>query len=460
MDSSHLGLGPEWILSRDELSLVASRSVINRLGFAVQLKFFAVHGRFPRSRMDLAVEVIQCIAEQIGVEAGHIDDDPSQSRSLRRHRAEIRAHFGFRKVTNKDATSLAYWLRDHAIAGNRSIDYLSNELEKRCRHLSIEPPSAGKVERIVRSAIHAYEERFCLATYKKLPAATRARLDALLEPAEEADRPAVDDGEQFYSRAVLNVLRTDPGRPSVISIRDEIKKLEILRSVGLPRDLFDHSLSHDLELYRQRVAVEASFELRRHADPTRLTWLAAFVFLRVRAITDSLVDLLIETVHRISARAERRVERQLLDDLKRVTGKQNLLLHIAEASLENPDDKVREVVFPIAGEQTLRALVKEWKATGPTYRRTLRTVIRSSYASHYRQIIPPASSNADFPFEQRRPPPRHGGDRSCQTIRRQESASVSALRDDPARRRRARALAGCRDGERQARAPKRQSDHL
>jgi hypothetical protein len=29
---------------------------------------------------------------------------------------------------------------------------------------------------------------------------------------------------------------------------------------------------------------------------------------------------------------------------------------------------VREVVFPVAGEQTLRDLVKEWKATGPTYR--------------------------------------------------------------------------------------------
>ena len=40
---------------------------------------------------------------------------------------------------------------------------------------------------------------------------------------------------------------------------------------------------------------------------------------------------------------------------------------------------MREVVFPVAGEQTLRDLVKEWKATGPTYRTTLRTVIRNSY---------------------------------------------------------------------------------
>ena len=42
----------------------------------------------------------------------------------------------------------------------------------------------------------------------------------------------------------------------------------------------------------------------------------------------------------------------------------------------------------MVGEQTLRELVKEWKATGPTYRTTLRTVIRNSYRGHYRLIVP------------------------------------------------------------------------
>ena len=54
--------------------------------------------------------------------------------------------------------------------------------------------------------------------------------------------------------------------------------------------------------------------------------------------------------------------------MKRVTGKQNLLFEIADASLGKPDGIVREVVFPVVSEETLRDLVKEWKATGPTYR--------------------------------------------------------------------------------------------
>jgi hypothetical protein len=59
--------------------------------------------------------------------------------------------------------------------------------------------------------------------------------------------------------------------------------------------------------------------------PLRLTALASFAHLRGRAVTDGLVDLLIETIHHIGARAERKVERELLEDLKRVTGKQNIL---------------------------------------------------------------------------------------------------------------------------------------
>ena len=56
-----------------------------------------------------------------------------------------------------------------------------------------------------------------------------------------------------------------------------------------------------------------------------------------------------------------------------------MLFELADATLAQPDGVVREVVFPVVGEETLRDLVKEWKATGPTYRTTLRTVIRNSY---------------------------------------------------------------------------------
>jgi hypothetical protein len=60
---------------------------------------------------------------------------------------------------------------------------------------------------------------------------------------------------------------------------------------------------------------------------------------------------------------------------------------VADASLEQPNGIVRDVVFPVLGEQTLRDLVKKWKSTGPTYWTTLRTVIRNSYKGHYLRMV-------------------------------------------------------------------------
>jgi len=101
-------------------------------------------------------------------------------------------------------------------------------------------------------------------------------------------------------------------------------------------------------------------------------------------------------LHRIDVRAEHKVEKELLHDFKRVTGKHGLLFRIAEAALAHPDDAVRAVVYPIAGEQTLHDLLAEYQATGPAYRLRTYTVMRASYQLHYRQVLPALLAMLDF----------------------------------------------------------------
>jgi len=84
-----------------------------------------------------------------------------------------------------------------------------------------------------------------------------------------------------------------------------------------------------------------------------------------REITDTLVDLLIATVHRINARAEQRVVKEFVAELKHVSGKENILFKITEASVGDPDGVAREVVFPAAGGlDTMMDLLAEYKAKG------------------------------------------------------------------------------------------------
>jgi len=137
--------------------------------------------------------------------------------------------------------------------------------------------------------------------------------------------------------------------------------------------------------------------LRAHPDAVRATLVAALCLLRGRELTDGLIDLLLAMVHKIGATAERKVEQELLDDLKRVTGKTNLLYHSAEASVAQPDGVIRDVIFPVAGgEQTLRDLVREYRSTGPAYRLHVQTHLRAAYRAQYRRALPALLGALEF----------------------------------------------------------------
>lgn len=374
----------QWMLSPAEHALVAAKSIGNRFAFAVLLLFYRKAGRFPNGSEEISAQLLSHLAEQLAAQPTMRSGRDGLSRTIKRYRAEIRAFFGFREATRKDAEDLIAWLCDHAVRQNRNHEQLLDALETECRERRIEPPAPDRVDRIVRAGINAYEERFYAATISRLSPLTRKRLEALLLPPEGED---VGD-DSAAPPAAITALRADPGRASVNSMRAELTKLQTIRNIGLPADLFAGTPIRDIDIYRQRVAIETPWELRRHPEAARLTWLAAYVYQRGRAITDTLTELLVETIHRINAKADRRVEEVLLDDLRRVTGKTNILFQLADATLAHPDGIVRDVVFPIVSESKLRDLVKEWKATGPAFRATLRTFIRNSYKSHYRQMVP------------------------------------------------------------------------
>ena len=57
--------------------------------------------------------------------------------------------------------------------------------------------------------------------------------------------------------------------------------------------------------WRARAAVESPSQLRDHPVEVTLTLLATLLYCREREITDTLVELLISTVHPINARADR-----------------------------------------------------------------------------------------------------------------------------------------------------------
>lgn len=169
-----------------------------------------------------------------------------------------------------------------------------------------------------------------------------------------------------------------------------------MRKLGLPDGLFADCSEKLVAAWRARAIKMYPSDFRDTAEDVRITLLAALCTSRQAEITDALVDLLVALVHKINARAERRVEKQLTAELKKVRGKEGILVKLATAAVGKPDEVVRRALFPIVGEMTLRELVAEAKANEKVFKAKVRTTLRSSYSSYYRQMLPPLLKTLGF----------------------------------------------------------------
>ncbi len=391
---THEALEEAWTLGPDELIMLAGKRGPTRLGFAVVLRFFAGEGRFPEPGEELDGEAVSHVARQVGVPAEEYEAYDPRGRAAEYHRAQIREAFGFRPATLGDADALADWLQEEVAPREYDPQRLVEAAYARLRALKVEPPTPGRVERAARSALRRYDERFREQTLSRLSSETLAEIDALLLGSnalhgalvgpEGADGARSREAEE----ATLSRLRADPGRASLNSAFAEIAKLARLRDLGLPDDLFEGVQPRVVRAYRRRASAEPPSSLRAHPAPVRYALLATLCHERLREVTDGLVDLLIRIVHKIGARAERKVERAMVRDFRRVHGKQGMLVRVAEASLKNPDGTVREVVFPALAEKTLAEVVREARTQGAAFREQVQTRMRSSYVGHYRRLVP------------------------------------------------------------------------
>nr|WP_207726911.1 Tn3 family transposase [Anaerosolibacter carboniphilus] len=378
----------------NELSTIGNKTGETRLGFAVMFKFFQYEARFPNSKGEIPKTIIEYIAKQTQTEARQFELYDINSRTFFNHKAQIRDFFGFREPSAEDANNMTEWLRKHVLYYDLDIDHLKVEAYKRFRELHIEPPTPDRIDRLTKSAIYTYENQFFQDIYKKLSPDSISRMDHLIKDLTAYDENELDGSNE--DNISFSELRADPGRIGLESVFREVTKLKTIQQLGLPNDLFNNIPQKVLKKYKQRAVAEDLRELRRHPEAVRYTLLSAFFWLRCREITDNLIELLIQIIHRISVRAERKVDKELINDFRKVNGKTGILFQMADAALSNPDGIIREILFPVVSESTLKALVKEFKNTGSAYKKKVYTVMRASYSTHYRRMVPEILDTLEF----------------------------------------------------------------
>lgn len=381
MSISHEDLAGDWSLSFSDIEFVTGKPTPARLGLAVQLKHFAANGFFVQDRGAIPVDGVTCLAEQLGFDVDAIHDYDFSGRTARRHCAEILQHLGFRRLKRTDRTELISWIACDLCPTGPSASAMLDEVFLWCRGRRIYGPSPKELERLVRSQRQHYQDELVAGTAARLPERTVALLEGSLTNA--------DDPTGF------NTMRGDTGRASLDNILGMTARLAFLQKLDMPADILATVGKAWMEQIVRRVANEKGWEMRRHAPAKQLGLYAIYLSSRQGQLTDAMVDLLIETVHKIGSRSKRKVVGEIAKDIERVYGKERLLVDIAVASIDEPAGRVCDVIFPIVDKEKLAAIIKESRAKGALDRRIYK-VMRASWANHYRRMLPSLLSVLEF----------------------------------------------------------------
>ena len=210
----------------DELVAVGNKSGATRLGFAVLLKCLHYEGRFPRSKSEIAPDVVQFLATQVGVDAALFSQYVWEGRTIEVHRAQIRELTKIREFRRADEEALLDWLCTQIFDHEQHAERLRELIRAECRTRSVEAPY--DIAALIETGLQAYEAQVHTVIVTRLTTEMQTRLDALLAPDPEAEEEELP----------LSLMRRDPGPVGVESAMNEIAKLTALRAIGLPPDLF------------------------------------------------------------------------------------------------------------------------------------------------------------------------------------------------------------------------------
>ncbi len=359
-----------WSLSFGELDFVQGYRRVMRAGLALQLVHFRRCGYFPGALEEIPDDRIQYVEEQLGT---HVHLYDLKSDAARRHRLDILRHLGFRRANERDRAKLHSALMQEISRTGPTIDPLIDFGFRWALQKAIFVPSRKIMERLVRSALHAFQEDFLAEVSGKLSKQTKATLDeCLAEP-----------------RGVYGFLRLkdDVGAATLDSVLEAADRLAFIQGLDLPFGITDDVDPSWLRHFTRRVEGGTAYEMRRHAQEKRIGLLALYVMSRKSQLIDGLVDLLIDVIHRIGTKSRRKVIGRIAADIEKVHGKERLLVDIATAAMMTPNGRVSDVTFPVAGAAKLKAIIDEHRAKG-TLDARIQMVMRGSWASHYRRMLP------------------------------------------------------------------------
>ena len=331
-------------LEADRREIALRRGSHNRLGFAYQVAFVRVLGRFPQQApLEIDGEILRFAALQLSADAETIHAYARRQQTVSAHQRRIGQYLRLRTFDTAAGEQLARFLEDEALRLDRTGSLLARAWGW-LRDEHVLAPADSALRRAVGGARQKARALLTQRMAERLSASMRDRLDALV---------AVGDDDPH---SPLHRIKTGSSSPSVGGMKRLLARLELIEATGvLEVDIGWVNGNYQRILFHS-VRTASADRVREMAAPRRHLALVCFLHQAWRDTLDQAVDM----YGKLLDRNRKLVEARLDDMLKAQRQAVDRIVHRYRqlgAVLLDPDvgdDELRARLLSTVPEAQLR----------------------------------------------------------------------------------------------------------
>ena len=208
-------------LEADRREIALRRGPHNRLGFAYQVAFVRVLGRFPRQTpLEIDGEILRFAALQLSADAETIHAYARRQQTISEHQQRIGEYLRLHAFDAVAGERMARFLEDEALRLDRMGSLLARA-RGWLRDEHVLAPADSALRRAIGAARHKARTLLTQRMAERLSAPMREGLDALV---------AVDDDQPH---SPLNRIKASSSNPSVGGMKRLLARLELIEATGV-----------------------------------------------------------------------------------------------------------------------------------------------------------------------------------------------------------------------------------
>jgi len=275
----------------DQAQIAQCRGAHNRLGFAYQLGFLRLTGRFPAQQpLELLDDLLGFVAHEVALDPALIQDYAQRRQTVSEHQQFLTLYLGFRPFGPAERDALGRFVRDEALR-LESTPALVAQAEAFLRDHTILVPASSTLHRVVGEQRALARQQLYVRLLAGLPSSMPADLEVLVQVEETPYSP-------------LHALKAPPGLPSPRALLRLIAKLDQIQATQV-LTLHLTWLNPNLQkALAQHVWQASAHRLRGLPAPQRYTVLVCFLTQTYRDTLDQLVDMYSQVVTATYRRAQ------------------------------------------------------------------------------------------------------------------------------------------------------------